>query len=124
MVQGYPCKCQRNISGLQNQAVSIQSEPDTDLDKDSNLAVTFDSLKPDLEKEDMIWESDSEDSDIEEQSEWEELDNEDLYKTMVKMAMKEEQMDGDWIPRTLRKKQDIKKGVDAHTGTWANLSIT
>jgi hypothetical protein len=124
MVWGHPHKHQRNISGLQNQAVPIQSEPDTDLEEDLYLAVTFDSLKPDLEKEDMMWESDSEDSDMGEQSEWEELDNKDLHETMAKMAMKEKQVDGDWIPRTLRKKQNIKKGVDAHTGTCANLPIT
>jgi hypothetical protein len=71
----------------------------------------------------MLWES--EDSDIAEQSEWEELDDDDLHETMAKMAMKEEQTDGDWIPRTLRAKREKKqgkKGVNART--WANRPVT
>ena len=126
MPPGHPRKKARNLNGLQNQANSAPCEASADsVDSDSScdvdhkgkylsgeldidLTVAFDSACLDWCKEDAA----GSDSEIEEMSEWEELDDENFGKALVDMALKNDAKDYDWIPPRFRRQ---KKGNEHST---------
>ncbi|OCH93511.1 hypothetical protein OBBRIDRAFT_858963 [Obba rivulosa] len=117
MPHGWPPKRPRNISGLRNQAerastASVQSpslrysnieasadsassEDDLDADLSWTPGLVHDSLKVDYQLKDG-------DVDVEEESDWEELDNEDFFEMMIEFARDagDDPRDKDWAPET------------------------
>ena len=123
---GHPRKKVRNVYGLRNQANpaprkssadSVDSDSSRDVDHkkkhlsrglDIELTVAFDSARLDWCKEDAA----GSDSEIEEMSEWEELDDEAFGKALADMALKNDAKDCDWIPPRFRRQ---KKGNEHST---------
>jgi hypothetical protein len=110
MSRGRPRKRARNITGLHNQtqalgcSVSQAQSPEAD-DEPLELAMVFDSLKLDIANED----SGIEESDVEELTEWEDLDDETLAESLVQMTLREDPKDRDWVPERLMKKAQKRK---------------
>ena len=113
-------QCNLNISGLRNQPSVQQARDDltdshnSDSGEHSNCghsltAVLFDSTKPDLACEELS----GDESDVEETSEWGDLDDESLAESLAQMAMKHDPGDHDWIPAKVRKKVPRK-----HSGSF------
>ena len=106
-----------NISGLRNQPSVRQTRGDptdshnSDSGEHSNCehsltGVLFDSAKPDLACEELS----GDESDVEEASEWGDLDDESFAESLAQMAMKDDTGDHDWIPAKARKKVPHKGG--------------
>lgn len=78
--------------------------PEEYVDEDPPLHLFFDSLKTDFAELDT---SDSETgSDVDDQDDWEELNDEQLLAIMSEMDNKLQ--DPDWLPERLRKKAEIR----------------
>jgi len=97
-------KRQKNTSGLRNQSSTqnlvrgVDSDSDTpDGQDESATGVLFDSNKLDFTIEELA-------SEVDEASDWGELDDDDLAESLAWMAMEDDPDDHDWIPVKLRNK--------------------
>ncbi|OCH84953.1 hypothetical protein OBBRIDRAFT_807873 [Obba rivulosa] len=84
-----------HYSNIEASAGSVSSEDDLNADLSWTLGLVYDSLKVDYQLKD-------EDVNVEEESDWEELENEDFFKTMIEFARDagDDPRDKNWAPET------------------------
>jgi hypothetical protein len=131
MARGRPSKKPKNISGLRNQisapnldcshasahgnsatAQRSRTPSVSDGESEAYLSILFDSLKTNYAADSS--DREGSESDVSEQSEWEELDDKDFASSLADLVAEDDPQDQDWIPnwlqKQLRKQSDIQKG--------------
>ena len=114
MTRGRPTKKSKNITGLCNQRHSSDSAsctvthsraPSPD-ESDSTWLIFQDSLKADVAR----FEEGADDSDeVEEQSDWGELDDEDFASHAAAMVLDDDPKDKEWVPEWLLRKREKQR---------------
>ncbi|KII84350.1 hypothetical protein PLICRDRAFT_46228 [Plicaturopsis crispa FD-325 SS-3] len=131
--RGRPSKRARNKSGLKNQSRAARSNPSdsvaddarrsssqssgsTDQDQEESewaeLTRIFDGLKLQYSEEGSEFEGDDDLEDVDEQSEWEGLEDEEFTEVLAAMAIDEDPNDHDWIPEKIRKKAERRRAMN------------
>ena len=121
MGSGRPKKRSRNISGLRNQPGASKTKPvhatpipedsqdetseleTSDSAADAHLNLVHDSLKPRFDADDA-----GSGSDLDEESDWEELEDEEMLTKMVKLieVLEGKAEDAEWIPAELMRARE------------------
>ncbi|PCH35563.1 hypothetical protein WOLCODRAFT_156264 [Wolfiporia cocos MD-104 SS10] len=104
----HPSKHKRNITGLKNQCIKSPAAPvpstealvEDDSADEWEPQLHHDSLKPAF-----LMEGQDSKSDVEEESDWEDLESEDFLQYMVEMAEEagDDPRDEDWVPDAQRR---------------------
>ena len=119
MLRGRPQKRCKNTSGLRNikmvsPSQSSKDSPAPECDREASVSRSdgwephqvHDSLKP-------VWDAEGADSDIDEEQEWEDLEDPEFLQQMIKLAVNagDDPQDETWLPDKQKKIEKKKKSM-------------
>jgi len=139
MAAGHPTKKSKNTAGLRNQGQPSHSSPlnsESHAKASRSQAPSPEGGQEDLDgpdwplfqdslKTDFSWLDDGQDDsdEMEEESDWEELNNEGFAGRIAAMVLDDDPKDKDWIPKKLQRQREKQKckQTGEHSSPFPNI---